>query len=68
MSDTNEMSQQKSELAVKIGSILFKQDISMGQAAKRLEIAQTDVADLLNRELDGFSIEQLEGFLQVLEG
>ena len=68
MTDTIENSQQKSELVSQIGSKLFRLDLSMGQAAKRFGITQTGVNQLLSSELDDFSIEQLQTFLQELEG
>jgi predicted XRE-type DNA-binding protein len=68
VTNSAENGSRKEELAVEIGSILFNRDITMGQAAKRLDITQTAVAQILNRNLDDFSVVQLEGFLQVLAG
>ena len=67
MTDNIENSSQKSELAAKIGSTLFRRDISMGQAAKLFGIKQIDVNQLLQKNLDDFSVEELEEFLKALE-
>jgi len=67
VSNSTDLSQQKSELASKIGSILLRLDLSIGQAARRLKITQTEMSQLLRGELDNFAIEQLEGFLKEFE-
>ena len=67
MSKAGDNNQRKGELASRIGSILFRLDLSIGQSAKRLGITQTEVSRLLRHEIDGFTVEQLETFLQEVE-
>lgn len=56
----------KAELARAIRKLLEEQGLEQAAAAERLGISQADVSDLTCGKLAGFSMERLEGFLNVL--
>jgi predicted XRE-type DNA-binding protein len=56
----------KSQLAVKIFKIISRRRMTHAAAAKVLGINQPTVSALLSGRLDGFSIDRLSRFLEIL--
>jgi len=56
----------KKGLAVTIGRILRQSRLSQTEASRILRIGQPKVSALLNRQLEGFSVERLMRLLTVL--
>ena len=58
--------QAKSDLVHLICSIIEKRRITQSEAAEILKVSQPKVSALLNRRIQGFSIERLTKFLNAL--
>jgi predicted XRE-type DNA-binding protein len=58
--------QAKADLVHLISSIIDKRGLTQSEAAAILKVTQPKVSALLNRRIDGFSIERLAKFLNAL--
>ncbi len=56
----------KSQLAMKINDLIEKRDLTQKQSADILHVNQPKISALINGRLDGFSIERLMYFLNLL--
>jgi predicted XRE-type DNA-binding protein len=54
--------------AVVINYLIKKRRLSHAKVAARLQVSQRKVSSLKKYKLDGFSLEQLKGFLPALRG
>lgn len=62
-----EEKQTKAHLAFAINEIMRSQQLSQGEAARRLNVNQPKISALRNYRLQGFSVERLMNFLTALD-